>query len=145
MIPDELSKLMGQFKINVKRIDRKAAENALADLNIPIDSEFAEFFLTYLTPPCRSKLSDEVIYDIADPTPEIVAETRFVHDVWDIPDNYICFTSTEGEGAYLYDIKTGKIWDFALVNRTDFLAGKIKPRWNGFFEFLIWYLRDIEK
>ena len=68
--------------------------------------------------------------------------TRFAHEVWELPEKYVAFTSVEGEGAYLYDKVTGQVWDFELASREAFLAGKHQPKWNSFFEFMTWYLGD---
>jgi len=127
------------------RTDKDAAKQALIELGVPLDSEFAEFYLKYYSPDMVSTVSNEYIVELTSPSEQIATGTKFVHEVWGVPENYICFTSCQGEGGYLLDRLTGKVWDFDLANRNEFITGNIPAKWNGFFEFLIWYLSDIEK
>lgn len=142
MIPIQLKILVEQQSGKVQRTNREAVERALSNLNVPLDSDFAEFFLNYTITLFRSDVSEEQLCDIAEPTPEIALGTRFVHDVWELPEQFICVSSVQGEGAYLYDLKTGKVWDFELGSREVFLSGRQPAKWNSFFEFMTWYLGD---
>jgi hypothetical protein len=142
MIPTSLSILVEKQSGNVHRSNLSAVEFALKDLKIPLDSEFAKFFLTYTITLYKSAVSEEQLCDIADPTPEIAFGTRYVHDVWELPEQYICISSIQGEGAYLYDVKTGKVWDFDLASREAFVSGLQRANWNSFYDFMIWYLSD---
>ncbi|WP_443570435.1 hypothetical protein [Psychrobacter alimentarius] len=36
------------------------------------------------------------------------------HDYWDVPNNYILFSTGEGEGGYLYNIENDSVWDFQI-------------------------------
>jgi hypothetical protein len=140
VIPQGLVRLINRQEGEVIRSDRAAAEKALRTLGIPLQSEIAEFFLNYQISLFLSRVSDEQLCDVASPTEEIAQGTQFAREVWQIPDNYVCLTSVQGEGAYLYDKASGKVWDFDLASRDALLGGKLKPRWNGFFDFLSWYL-----
>jgi hypothetical protein len=142
MIPTSLSILVEKQSGNVHRSNLSAVEFALTELKIPLDSEFAKFFLTYTITLYKSSVSAEQLCDIADPTPEIAFGTRYVHDVWELPEQYICISSIQGEGAYLYDVKTGKVWDFDLASREAFVSGLQRENWNSFYDFMIWYLSD---
>lgn len=66
--------------------------------------------------------------------------TEFIHDMWELPENYIGLTSLQGEGGYLLDKNSGGVWDFDLAQREDFVSGLTPPNWSGFFEFVRWYL-----
>jgi hypothetical protein len=55
-------------------------------------------------------------------------------------NHFICLTSTEGQGAYLYDINTEAVYDFELSQDGKLTSGELKPRWSSFFDFLRWYL-----
>jgi len=142
MIPSHLTKLIEQQPGERIRTNRAAAEQALADLGVPLDSEFAQLYLAYRLLSFRSEVSNEDIVDVAEPRREVAVGTRFAHEAWKLPDKYVAFTSMEGEGAYLYDKETGQVWDFELASREAFLAGKQQPKWNSFFEFMTWYLGD---
>jgi len=140
MIPSELSTLVEQQAGNVKRTNHEAAEKALCELGIDLNSEFAQFYLTYKITLFDSNVSYEQLCDIAEPSREIAVGTRFIHDVWRLPDYFICFTSCEGEGGYLYNKNDGTVWDFSLANREKFIRGMESPTWPSFFDFMIWYL-----
>ena len=142
MIPTLLSILVEKQSGNVHRSNFFAAEFALTDLKIPLDSEIAKFFLHYTITLYKSAVSEEQLCDIADPTPEIALGTKYVHDVWELPEQYICISSIQGEGAYLYDVKTGKVWDFDLASREAFISGRQQAKWNSFYDFMMWYLSD---
>ncbi len=66
--------------------------------------------------------------------------TRFVRTVWETPGDIICLTTTEGEGAYLYDMTSGSVYDFDLADQSALAARTLQPRWKSFFDFLGWYL-----
>ncbi|MBU2714279.1 hypothetical protein [Zooshikella harenae] len=140
MIPEKLSALVEKQAGNVHRSNIDSVNQALMKLDVPVESEFAEFFLTYTITLFLSDVSDEELCDIAEPSEQIKDGTEFVHEVWGLPENYICFTTVEGEGCYLYDKITGKVWDFELKTRDSFLRGEISAKWGGFYKFMIWYL-----
>jgi hypothetical protein len=144
MIPEKLAELVEKQAGNVYRSDTESVKKALQKLNVPPESEFAEFFLAYTITLFLSEVSDEELCDIAEPSEQIKDGTDFIHEVWGLPENYICFTTAEGEGCYLYDKVSGKVWDFELKTRDRFLRGEIPAKWDGFYEFMIWYLGTTE-
>mgnify|MGYP001104846960 FL=1 len=142
MIPHQLKKLVEQQSGSVHRVSRQAVESALNELQVSLDSEFAEFFFTYTITLFRSEESDEQLCDVVAPTSEIVVGSRFIWDVWGVPEHFICLTNLQGEGAYLYDRNAGGVWDFELRSREAFLAGRQQAKWGSFFEFMTWYLGE---
>jgi hypothetical protein len=138
MIPKKLANLIESQPGEIFRSDRATAVLALKELDIDPNSEIAEFFLTYQITLFRSESSFETLCDIDND--EISTGTNFIHEVWGLPDNYICLTTCEGEGCYLYDKNNGTVCDFDLGEREKFLNGKIKTQWPSFFDFLAWYL-----
>jgi hypothetical protein len=140
MIPEELRSKVEQQPGNIHRSNSEAVDQALEELGIAPGSEFGAFFREYVITFFRSDVSDEELCDLLEPTAEISAGTRFVREMWELPEQYVCLSNIQGEGAYLYDRNTGEVWDFYLAHREDFLAGKQKPISKGFFEFMSWYL-----
>ena len=140
MIPARLTELVEKQLGNVHRTQLGLVIDALAELEIQPDCEFGEFFMTYKITLYKGSVFRSELCDISEPSNDIALSTRFIHEAWGLKENFICFTSCEGEGGYLYDRDTGKVWDFSLATRQDFIDGKDQPRWNGFFEFMIWYL-----
>lgn len=138
MIPEKLANLIESQPGDIFRTDRAAAAAVLESLGIDPDCELSRFFLTYQITVFRSKSSYEMLCDIDND--EISTGTDFIHEVWELPEKYICLTTCQGEGCYLYDKSTGKVLDFDLGERAQFLDGDIKTEWPGFFDFLTWYL-----
>ena len=60
MIPSHLTKLIEQQPGERIRTNRAAAEQALADLGVPLDSEFAQLYLAYKLLSFRSEVSNEI-------------------------------------------------------------------------------------
>src|SRR5262245_33245450 len=108
-IPSQLKKLIEQQPGDRFRTNRAAAERALADLGVPLDSEFAQLYFAYKLMLFRSEVSNEDLRDVAEPNCAVAIGTRFAREVWELPDKYVAFTSMEGEGAYLYDRETGAV------------------------------------
>jgi hypothetical protein len=139
-VPPRLQQLIEAQPGQVHRDNAAGVDVEFAALGVGVDGQFAEFFRRYRVTLFRSVVSDEQLCDIADPTPEIAIGTRFVQEVWKLPQNFICLTSVQGEGAYLYDVSTEAVWNFSLSDRDNFVSGKGTPAWASFYDFLTWYL-----
>lgn len=140
MIPETLLTLIKKQSGDFHRADENLAILALESLKIPLTSEFAEFYIKYCPIDFKSTVSDEYIMDICEPSEQVLAGTQFIHEVWELPTNFICFTSLQGEGGYLLDIEAGSVFDFDLADWDDFTAKKIPARWRTFYEFMTWFL-----
>ncbi|MGC5699764.1 SMI1/KNR4 family protein [Pseudomonas sp. NFXW11] len=141
MIPPQLIALIEAQPRFRPGPDTAEVTRALATLGIALDSEFAQIYLACHPADFESRASYEVLMDIAEPSEEILVGTEFIHDVWELPQNFIAFTSLQGEGGYLLDKDSGGVWDFDLGDREAFIAGRIPARWASFFEFITWYLQ----
>jgi len=142
MIPEALRKLSEQQPGEVRRTDAEAALSALRSLGVSPQSELAEFFLNYKVTNFSSRNSDETLLDVASPTRQIEEASQFCWEVWEIPRHYLCLTSPEGEGAYLYNLEDEGIYDFSLSASENLLSGKEPKMFGSFFEFMHWYLDD---
>ncbi len=78
--------------------------------------------------------------DLALPTPQLLRVTEFVREVFGVPDAYICLTSAEGEGFYLYNKDNGCVYDVDVADIDLLIIGSLKAKWNTFFSFMEWYL-----
>ncbi|RBL67402.1 SMI1/KNR4 family protein, partial [Pseudomonas sp. MWU13-2625] len=107
---------------------------------IALDSEFAQIYLTCHPANFLDRVSYGVLMNIDGPSDEILMCTEFIHEVWELPKNFIAFTSLQGQGGYLLDKDSGGVWDFDLGDREAFVAGRIPARWASFFEFITWLL-----
>ncbi|MGE8352185.1 MAG: SMI1/KNR4 family protein [Pseudomonas protegens] len=140
MIPPQLIALIEAQPRYRPRPEAAEVTRALAALGIALDSEFAQIYLTCHPADFESRANYEVLMDIAEPTEEILMGTEFIHEVWELPHNFVAFTSLQGQGGYLLDKDSGGVWDFDLGDREAFVAGRIPARWASFFEFIHWLL-----
>lgn len=140
MIPKKLLNLIKKQTGNIHRRDVDSATAALESLKIPLTSEFAEIYKNYRPANFTSSSSNEYILDVCVPSEQIQGATEFIHAIWELPENLICFTSLQGEGGYLFDLVTGSVSDFNLANYDKFIAGDIPPRWSSFYNFMTWFL-----
>jgi hypothetical protein len=139
-IPIEIQSLAARAgKGSFIRSDVGAAEAALKKLGIDPRSEYYSFALCYCLGNFFPHALDDWLCEICEPTEEVLAGTSFVHDVWQLPDDFICLTSCQGEGCFLLSRTTGEIFDFSLADREAFLQGAV-ARWPSFFEFMRAYL-----
>ncbi|MBV7435633.1 hypothetical protein KRX19_11440 [Cardiobacteriaceae bacterium TAE3-ERU3] len=116
---------------------RKKTQEILRSLGVREGSQFYElyskYFLRHLD--CRDGTPE-----IIDPLPEsFERKTVLTREVWELPENYILFTTGEGEGGYLYETEEEKVWDFYLICREELFEGTL-PHWDSFYEFMVWYL-----
>ena len=113
---------------------------ALDKFGIPKNSEFYEFYSRYFgrTLIHNSETGTEMV-DCISPPKLMERVISFAHEVWEVPANYILFSTGEGEGGYLYNILDNTVWDFDLGKR-ELLGTDKMHHWNSFYEFLVWYL-----
>ncbi len=153
MIPDSILRRLEHQGCSPRIGDDEKVREVLAELGIPSGCELAECLLRYDPSDFLSDTAHEQLMDVVVPVAEgeepvpfdawdtpIGMATQFVREVWELPDTLICLTSCEGEGAYLYDIVSGAVYDFDLGERSEFVSGKLAPPWKSYFEFLDWYL-----
>ncbi|MFK3774205.1 SMI1/KNR4 family protein [Pseudomonas sp. NPDC089406] len=141
MIPNNLKERLDlQEKNHAIRPNDAQAKTGLKELGIDENSEFGLIYRHYYPSNFQSNTSHEFLGDIAEPYNEVLEGTRFAYETWELPGNFIAFTSMQGEGCYLLDRNTGGVWDFDLAEREAFMSGNTPPTWLSFYEFLAWYL-----
>ena len=139
-VPDNIRALVEENQIgNAKRNDAERARAAMEALGISHESEFFVFCSEFCLGNLISCSSNESLVDVCDPNEEVAVGTQFATEVWGLSPEYVCFTSCQGEGGYLYSNVTEAVYDFSLSEREEFLAKKV-PRWPSFYSFLAWYL-----
>ncbi len=140
MIPVDLVGLVSKQTGNFLRNNPIEVDSVLDSLGVSLDSEFADFYRRYKVSTFHSRTSNVELLDILSPSQQVSRATTFIHEVWELPNEWVCFSSTEGEGGFLYSTKTGEVFDFDLATRDEFLKGNSRAGWNGFFDFMTWYL-----
>ena len=126
--------------IEMKPEHKLEAKNILLNYGVKEDSGFFKIYTKYLlgSTSYRSGASE-----IVDPLPPQGFSAKMAHDYWDVPKNYILFSTGEGEGGYFYNIEDDSVWDFN-IGQLQQLADGTLPHWNSFYEFMIWHLSDEE-
>lgn len=140
MIPDDLKMLVERQRGQSVRRKVVEAEQALGALGVPPSSEFADFYREYKVSAFASRSSNVELLDVAEPSAQVGRATTFIHEVWELPSQFVCLSSVEGEGAFLYSTVTGEVWDFDLSERDRLLSSQLPARWPNFFAFMRWYL-----
>lgn len=124
--------------------DDKQYEKVILDLNIPLNTAFADFNLHTNVVNFSDKLSDlyNVCWFAINTNYELNIEAT--HKVLKLPEEYIPLDSFEAEGGFFYNRKTGEVLALELGQKLiDFQNGKLQPQWKDFNSFLEWYF-DIE-
>ena len=111
----------------------------LKELGIPSDSEFYEFYSTYYARDLRNRSGASPIVDSSPPQKSLLRTAFFAREVWEVPEQYILFSTGEGEGGYLYNKDDGTVWDFNLGEQK-LLGTDALRHWHSFYEFMVWYL-----
>lgn len=139
MIPAEVEAYLAGEIGDIFRENKRSAEEILRSLGVDLNTEFAEFYLKYQGGFGSPRPIAELI-DIEGPQiPNMPREIEYVRDRYELPEQYLPLTTDESEGMYLYNKDDGAVYDMDFYNLPDLLAGKLKPRWPTFNEFLVWY------
>jgi len=153
MIPQHIQHLLDEGSYSPRTEGKEAIRETLDVLGIESSSQLGSFYLEYDPTFLRSSEACEELLDVLVPTVEgqhydefdpletpVGMETEFVREVWEVPETMICFSTTDAEGAFLYDLSSGAVYDFSLSQQDKLSNGTLSPRWSSFFEFLEWYL-----
>ena len=98
------------FPVLKNKEEKIQSSQILLDMGVKVDSEFYEFYSNYFGRNLRS--NNEAISTMIDccpPQKTMSSATFMAHDSWQIPQKYILFTSSEGEGGYLYNKENGTV------------------------------------
>ncbi|MBP1906164.1 hypothetical protein J2Z32_002813 [Paenibacillus turicensis] len=116
-------------------------EQAFMKLDIPLDSDFAKFYLHVEDGPTFLSRNKE-LYHIG----WFIVNTNYrlnmtsAHETLQLPEAYIPLDSFEGEYGYFYDRQSGEVLRLSLGEEWhQFQRGELKPQWASFNAFLVWY------
>ena len=140
MIPLDIDAAMRLQPGEIIRTDVESAKRGLIELGVREGSEFWDFFVNYVSTHFPSEASFEELCDVAIPSNEMMSGTEFVADVWGVPPGYVCMTSVQGEGCYLYDVSTEKAFDFNVGDSEKLISGELPCSWDSFNDFIRWFL-----
>ena len=143
MIPQTIvDAIENQSRGNYMRTNSDSTEvlESLRELGVDEHNQLKEFFLRYNLSGCLLGQEGEELLDLCSPTRQIAGATDFGRDVYEVPASYICLTSGEGEGFYLYSIADRIVYDVDVDQLDALEAGQIKARWESFYDLLEWYV-----
>jgi len=138
MIPKDVETFLTGKKGVQSRSDRGVVEGRLQELGVPLDSDFADFYSKFQGPFLSPKRLPELL-DVAYPTPEILEQTEYVRTEYGVPEGFVCLTTTEGEGMYLYQVPTGMVFDVGIEELSSLCndGENVEARWRSFNDFLL--------
>lgn len=143
-LKEKVENLLSQqeFPVLLKNLEKqRQTDEILSLLGVDKNSEYYELYTKYFL---RALDRRDGTPEIIDPCPpQGFKAANFAHEVWEIPKNYILFTTGEGDGGYLYNVKDNSVWDFTL-GQQKLLSTDNLTHWNSFYEFMIWYLTPEE-
>jgi hypothetical protein len=140
-VPTDIAVLMAAQRGAVRRSDPGAALEELLHLGVEPESQLAMFCAEYQVSPVSSSVSAEELMDPVSPTRQLRGVTAFVRDTYEVPTDFVCLTSAEGEGFILYELSTGAVYDVDARHVPALTRGLLQPRWVDVFAFLRWYLQ----
>ena len=146
MLSEKIKQLFRQKGyISLTEEEKQEYTNALVDLNIPLNSAFAEFNLLTIGPTFngrKNELYNVCWFKIYSNDLDYAIESA--QNVLKIPEEYIPLDSFEAEGGFFYNRKTGEVLELELGQKLiDFQNGKLQPQWKDFNDFLEWYFELI--
>jgi len=135
----ELFKTRGYLALTKE--ERRKYTEALIDLDIQLNTSFAEFNLLTIGPTFQGRcyeLYNVCWFKIYSDDLEYAIESA--RNVLKLPEEYLPLDSFEGEGGFFYNRKTGEVLEIELGQKlNDFHNGKLSPQWKDFNSFLEWY------
>ena len=144
-LKEQVAMLMNNQPFQTLKSEQRRKESMLIldKLNVPKNSEFYEFYSTYYGRNLNYRSGASPIVDPSPPQNYLLHAAFVGHDAWEVPEQYILFSTGEGDGGYLYNKDDGTVWDFNLGEQK-LLGTDALPHWNSFYEFMVWYLTDDE-
>lgn len=113
---------------NAKKIEKKeSTENILLEYGVKKDSGFFKLYTKYFLRFLNSRSGVDEIVDPL-PTRSFILRVKFAHEVWEVPKNYILFSTGEGEGGYLYNIEDDSVWNFNIGQLQQLADGTVHYR-----------------
>ncbi|GEQ86161.1 hypothetical protein ULMS_16690 [Patiriisocius marinistellae] len=115
--------------------------NALKELKINLESDFAKFYLHVEDAPTfysRQKKIYQICWFILNSDYQL--DLNRTHDALKLPKSLIPLDSFEGGAGYFYDRENGSVIELELGEKlTNYQNGIIEVKWETFNSFLEWY------
>ncbi|SSC08997.1 hypothetical protein [bacterium endosymbiont of Bathymodiolus sp. 5 South] len=105
-----------------------------------LNSAFVDFY-SFCSGGCGPNDNADCLYGLEEIC-EDYKQSFHADDYPNITDRYLQISSIEGEGSYFYDKKTDAVYDVDWGDMDDFMAGRLKPIFTSFYDFLEWYYSE---
>ncbi len=130
-----------EFNYETKSLDITEKTRTWFKKNLGIkntNSAFVEFYSFVISPIGKGgQLFDleEILESYQNPHPLYAKYPQ-------IGKRYLQISSAEGEHSYFYDKETDAVYSVDWSQLDDLNAGKLKPMFNSFYDFLEWYYSE---
>lgn len=114
-------------------------EIALKKMNVSKNSAFYHYNICNFDEPLN--LDNESLFSL-DEIYENYKNPFWENEYPNITERYLQLSSIEGEYSYFYDKKTDALYGVDWAEMDDFIAGKLKPLFTTFYDFLEWYYEE---
>ena len=133
----DVNELQSLFKI----LTIYEAQEALSELSINNTSIFYEFYITYIGIDSSEQENADLMFSLKE-IYENYKNPFWENEYPNITERYLQLSSIEGEYSYFYDKKTDALYGVDWAEMDDFIAGKLKPLFTTFYDFLEWYYEE---
>jgi hypothetical protein len=146
MLPERLSSLMAREVARNPLVARSApmhlaAGEALLELGISLESEFAEFALNYRLDAIWGWVGAmRHFLDVCEPSKSILGATSALREGFEASDDYVCLTSIEGAEFIAYSRSSGSIYLAGLEDIAKLNDRTFPETWASFFEVMDIYV-----
>lgn len=122
-------------------ITSNEAKKVLDELGIKKNTVFYEFYSTYIGTDSSKQEDADLMYDL-DEIYEDYQAPFWADKYPGIQNRYLQFSSIEGEWSYFYNKEADAVYGVDWSEMDDLMAGKLKPKWKSFYDFLEWYYSE---
>ncbi len=119
------------------------AEQALKNMEINQKTIIYQYYLNGFDS-MKYEIIDDRLYGISEIL-ENYNQPFWSNEYPDIEKRYLQLSSIEGEYSYFYDKETDYLYGVDWGEMDDFMAGKLKPLFTSFYDFLEWYYSEEEE
>ena len=130
-------------EINELIVTTSEAIKILDELEINKKTAFYEFYSKFSGVDSSEQANADLMYSLDD------IYEAFKNSFWEeypqIGKRYFRMSSIEGEWSYFYDKETDALYGVDWDEMDDLIAGKLKPLFTSFYDFLEWYYSEDEE
>jgi len=143
MLSEKIKKFLQQNKWLDLELEDAEYDKVLQELNIPLDSAFAEFQrFTTLDSFSTAKAAEifNICWESLYGDFHLLAESLWENRPWgNLPKNFVPFSHYSGDSLLLYDTVGQGVYYVNDAEINEIIQGEFAPQWRNFNEFLEYY------